>query len=152
MHSPKQIAHAQKVPLARRMLTTISQSQLFRFRFPLKFSVSAQIVGRGIYNLWFSFLFPFSLPSTAINIVITVVVTCQQYRWIMATQCNSFTGGCSLVSGKTEIAGTLVDLAELQLPCNKEQLHKQLPGLSLRVDNITSTYALIVLRSFRLRI
>ena len=46
--SSKQIAHAQKMPLAQQILTTISQFQLFRFRFPLQFSVSA-----------FSFCFPF---------------------------------------------------------------------------------------------
>ena len=37
-----------KMPLAQRLLTTISQFQLFRFHFPLQFSVSA-----------FSFHFPF---------------------------------------------------------------------------------------------
>ena len=42
-----------------------------------------------------------------------------------------------------------MDLTELQLPSDKEQLHKhvQLPGLSLRVDNITTTYALITSHS-----
>ena len=61
---------------------------------------------------------------------------------------NTFTGWCcSLVSGETEIAGTLVDLAELKLPSDKEQLHKQLPGLSMRVDNIITTYVLITSHS-----
>jgi hypothetical protein len=62
----------------------------------------------------------------------------------MATRNNYF---CSLVSGEIEIAGTLLDLAELQLPCDTEQLHKQLPGLSLRVDSITTSYALITSHS-----
>ena len=64
---------------------------------------------------------------------------------------NTFVGYCcSLVSrtGETEIAGTLVDLAELQLPISdKEQLHEQLPGLTLRVDNVTTTYVLITSHS-----
>ena len=66
--------------------------------------------------------------------------------YIMAT-CNAFAGICSLVSGETEVTGTLVDLAELQLPSDKERLHKQLPGVSLRVANITTTYVLITSHS-----
>ena len=66
----------------------------------------------------------------------------------MAIADNTFTGWCcSLVSGEAEIAGTLVDITELQLPISREQLHRQLSGLSLRVNDITTTYALITCHS-----
>ena len=49
--SPKQIAHAQKMPLAQRILTTISQFHFFRFRFPFPLALRGGKVDSNNYSI-----------------------------------------------------------------------------------------------------